>query len=126
MSRIKLTRNDTPQIKVVINDEITGAPMDISGGTVKLRIRAIGSSATLLTLSGVLLAGLEQDDGSLNYTYPYSVVGSGGRVAFQFAVGQLSIPAGQYEGEVETTTSTGHIITAQNLIKLQVREEFAS
>lgn len=126
MSRIKLTRNDTPQIKVVINDEATGAPMDISGVTVKLRIRATGSSTTLLTLSGVPLAGLEQDDGSLNYTYPYSVVGSGGRVAFQFAAGDLSIPAGQYEGEVETTTSTGRVITAFNLLKMQVREEFGS
>ena len=122
--RVKLVQNDTPQIKVVVTDEMTGEPRNLAGATVRLKFKAINSQALQATLYGVVLAGIEQSDGGVDYSAPYNAPGYGGRVAFQFPGGALSCAPGDYEGEVESTLASGAIVTAYNTIKFRLRAEF--
>jgi hypothetical protein len=128
--KIKLVQGDTkPQIKCVITDENTGAVVNIAGATVLLKFRALGSSVTLFSLTGFLQAGLEDAAGNVTQASPgaaYEIAGSGGRVAFSFNAGNLDIPAGPYEGEIEITfppPSSG-VQTVYTPLKFQVREQF--
>lgn len=122
---VKLVRGDTrPQLRFTINDENTGAFVDITGATVLLKFRASGSSAILFTRTGVLLSGLEQADGSITYAPPYDTAGAGGRVAFDFVAGNLDLDAGAYEGELEVTFSDGAIQTVYNPQKFTIRDDF--
>jgi hypothetical protein len=118
-------RGDTrPQLKFTINDENTGTFVDITGATVLLKFRAAGSSTILFTRTGVLLTGLDQADGSITYDPPYNVAGAGGRVAFDFAAGNLDLDAGAYEGELEVTFYGGGVQTVYNPQKFTIRDDF--
>jgi hypothetical protein len=122
---VKLVRGDTrPQLKFTINDENTGTFVDITGATVLLKFRAAGSSTILFTRTGVLLTGLDQADGSITYDPPYNVAGAGGRVAFDFAAGNLDLDAGAYEGELEVTFYGGGVQTVYNPQKFTIRDDF--
>lgn len=122
--KIKLVRGDTgPQIKVVVTDQFS-VPVDISGATVRLRFRASGSAPLLATLLGTLVAGLENADGSITSTAPYNIAGVGGRVVFSWGANDLLVPAGAYEGEIETTFAGGTVQTVYDLLKFSVREQF--
>ncbi len=129
-SKIKLVQGDTrPQIKCVITDANTGDIVDIAGSTVLLKFRASGSSTVLFNLTGYLQSGYEDADGNVTQALPgqaYAVPGSGGRVAFQFSTGQLNIPAGQYEGEIEVTfpAPNAGIQTVYSPLIFQVRKQF--
>ena len=126
--KIKLVQGDTrPQIKCVITDDSTGAIVDISGAAVALKFRAVGSSAILFTRPGALLAGIEDSSGVASQYSPgeaYALAGSGGRVAFQFAAGNLDIDPGVYEGELEVTFGDGAIQTVYAPLKFQLRKQF--
>jgi hypothetical protein len=126
--KIKLVQGDTrPQIKVVITDDLTEKIVDISGSTVRLKFRATGTTTILFTLTGYLLSGTEDADGNVTLGgvgQTYSVVGSGGRAAFQFSAGQLNLEPGSYEGEVEVTFSDSGIQTVYVPIKFQIRAQF--
>ena len=78
----------------------------------------------MFTLVGVLLTGLELEDGQISYAVPYNTAGAGGRVAFNFGIGDLSIPAGAYEGEIEITFSDNSIQTVFKVQKFTLREDF--
>jgi hypothetical protein len=129
-SKIKLVQGDTrPQIKCVITDANTGDIVDIAGSSVLLKFRASGSSTVLFNLTGYLQAGYEDADGNVTQALPgqaYDEPGSGGRVAFQFSTGQLNIPAGQYEGEIEVTfpAPNAGIQTVYSPLIFQVRKQF--
>lgn len=87
------------------NDSATWAAINITGATVVLRVREIGSTSTPTTLSGVV------------------VDGSAGTVMVNFT--STTFPsAGQYEGELEITFSSGGIQTVVDLVKFKVRESF--
>lgn len=128
--KIKLVQGDTrPQIKCVISDENTGAIIDLSGATVILKFRAVGSSTVLFNLTGALQAGIEDENGNATQYgqgQAYATPGSGGRVAFQFGSGNLNIDAGNYEGEVEVTfpAPNAGVQTVYTPIKFQVRKQF--
>ena len=122
---IKLVQGDTrPQLKFVITDENTGEAQDLTGATPRLKFRAVGSNDVLFTRVGTLLAGLELESGQVSYAAPYDISGAGGRVAFDFAVGNLDIAAGAYEGEIELTFTDGAIQTVFKVQKFTLREDF--
>ncbi len=87
------------------NDSNTWAPIDLTGATVRLRMRAIGST----TVKSVLTMAISN---ALN-----------GVVTTNFPTGTLDT-SGTFEGEVEITYPTGGIQTLQDLIKFQIRKDF--
>lgn len=124
--KIKLVQGDSrPQIKATLTDDTTGAAIDLSGSTVRLRMRAVGSTTVLATVLGTLVAGLENADGTITATAPYDVPGVGGRVVFIWGPTDLNIDAGDYEGEIEVTFQDGSKQTVYDLLKFKVREDFA-
>lgn len=88
------------------NDPTTWAPINLSGATVRLYVRELGSTTLTGTLTGVLVTPAD------------------GTVAF--TVTTTTFPAaGVYEGEVEITYSDTGIQTIIDLIKFKVRAQLA-
>lgn len=87
------------------NDSDTWGPIDLTGATVRLRIREIGTTTVLSTLT-------------CSVTNP-----TGGQVITNFPTGTLT-SAGIFEGEIEITFSTGGKQTVYDLLKLKVRDDF--
>lgn len=87
------------------NDSTTWAPIDVTGGAVRLRLRELGSTTVKSTLTCAITDG------------------SAGKVATDFPTGTLDT-AGTFEGEIEITFSGGGIQTVYDLIKFKVRSDF--
>lgn len=87
------------------NDSTTWAPINITGATVRLRLRVLGSTTVSSTLTCIITDG------------------SNGLCTTNFPTGTLAT-AGTYEGELEVTFSGGGIQTVYDLIKLKVRSDF--
>lgn len=87
------------------NNSATWAPINVSGGSVKLRLRELGNTTVKSTLTCTVTDG------------------SAGKVATDFPVGTLDT-AGTFEGEIEITFASGGIQTVYDLIKLKVRSDF--
>lgn len=99
-------RNQAAAGKVLdLEDQSTWALVNLTGATVRLRIRAIGATTIKSTLVGTLTNAVN------------------GEVIFLFDANTLDT-AGTFEGEIEYTESGGGIQTVYDLIKLQVREQF--
>lgn len=122
--RIKLVQGDTrPQIVISCKNQL-GAAIPFPGGSVRLYFRAEGSTTVLQTITGTLLTGFVNDDGSITSTAPYDVAGSGGRASFNWPAGALNVDAGNYEGEVEITFADGTIQTVYDVLKFKLRADF--
>lgn len=122
--KILLVQGDTlPKIVTVITDEESGLPVDVSGATVVLKFRKVGAAVLTATLTGTLLAGLTNADGSITSTPPYDTPGAGGRVEFAWTSTALAA-TGNYEGEIEVTFPSGGIQTVYERLKFQVRGQF--
>lgn len=106
--KIKLVRGDTrPQVKLTLTDETTGLPIDITGATVLMKFRAVGSTTLVDTLTGTVING------------------AAGVVVIPWNPTTLAVDAGDYEGEVEVTYSSGQgVQTVYDLLKFKVREDF--
>lgn len=87
------------------NDSSTWAPINITGATVKLKLREIGSTTVKSTLTCTVTDG------------------AAGKVATDFPVPTLD-KAGTFEGEIEITYQTGGIQTLFDLIKFKIRSDF--
>jgi len=87
------------------NNSATWAPIDVSGATVRLRLRELGSTTVKSTLTCSITDA------------------SAGKVATDFPAGTLDA-AGTFEGEIEITFASGGIQTVYDLLKLQVRSDF--
>lgn len=123
--KILLVQGDTrPPLTVSLTDQATGLPINISGSTPRLYIRALGDTAIKTTLQGTLLPGAVQADGSINSASPYNVAGYGGRCAFGWNTGDLDT-AGDFEGEIEVTFGDGSKQTVYQTLKFKVRGQFA-
>ena len=83
----------------------TWAPINLSSGSVKLRIREVGQTTITQTITGTLADA------------------SNGKVTCAIPSGTWTT-AGTFEGELEYTTSGGGIHTVQDLIKFKVRDDF--
>jgi hypothetical protein len=116
-----LVQGDTlPQLKVTVRDRnlaaagkvldpedpTTWALVNLTGGTVRLRVREIGGSTVKSTLVGTNTNAV------------------GGEVVFVFDATTLDT-SGVFEGEIEYTEAGGGKQTVYDLIKLQIREQFA-
>ena len=117
---IKLVQGDTlPQIKFTLRDENTAAAgktldpenpatwaaINLTGCTVSLKIRAIGSETVKDTLTGTITDA------------------AAGQVVFIFD-GDTLDTSGLFEGELAYTNAGGQTQTVYDLIKLQVRDDF--
>ena len=117
---IQLVKGDTlPELSFIIrdsntaatgktldeNDSTTWAPINITGATVKLKLREIGSTTVKSTLTCTVTDG------------------AAGKVATDFPVPTLDT-AGTFEGEIEITYQTGGIQTLFDLIKFKIRSDF--
>ena len=107
--KIKLVQGDTrPALVCNITDDTTGAAIDLTGSTVRLKFRAVGSTTLQATVIGSVTNG---PSGQVIF-YPAS------------APEMLQGDAGDYEGEVEITFPSGQIQTVYDLLKFKVREDF--
>ena len=86
-------------------DSATWAPIDITGGTVKLRIREVGETTVLSTITMTITGA------------------SSGECKTIFPSGTWTA-SGTYEGEIEFTKSNGGVQTVHDLVKFVVRDEF--
>jgi hypothetical protein len=87
------------------DNSATWAPINVTGGAVKVRIRELGSTTVKATLSCLITNA------------------SAGQVATNFPAGTLDT-AGPFEAEIEITFSNGGIQTVHDLLKLKVRSDF--
>lgn len=88
------------------NDSTTWDPINLSGATVRMRIRKVGSTTVSSTLT-MTIVGAATD----------------GKAATNFPSGTLD-EAGLFEAEVEITYSDGNKQTVNDLLKLKVRDDF--
>ena len=124
-TKIKLVQGDTkPALIVSLTDENSGAPIGMNGATVRMYFRSLGDTTILATLTGTLLAGIVQADGTIDSTSPYDTPGTGGRVQFNWGSTDLNQAAGDYEGEIEITYSDGTKQTVYDLLKFKLRQDF--
>ena len=87
------------------DDSTTWAPVNLTNSTVRFRIREVGSTSVLSTITGTVTSA------------------ANGQVSVAFPNGTWTT-SGTFEGEIEHTTSGGGIQTVQDLIKFQVRDDF--
>lgn len=107
--RIYLVQGDVnrPQIQATITDENTGSVINITGATVVLKFRLVGSDTLQATITGTVTNG------------------SSGLVVFSMTEEALAGAAGEYEGEIEVTFAAGAgVQTVYDLLKFRVREQF--
>jgi hypothetical protein len=109
MSTINLVQGDTgPQIKTTITREDTGEVIDMSGGTVRLKVRKRGAATLAFTLTALDVGTNLQE----------------GVAIFAFGSGDLDIDPGHYEGEIEITLSDSTVETVYETLEFFVREDF--
>jgi hypothetical protein len=102
--KIKLVQGDTrPVLRVTITDD-AGVAIPVSAAT--LKFREAGASTLKATITGVIIDG---PNGVVDFTWTNTALDT----------------AGEFEGEVEFTPSTGGTQTVYDLLKFKVREQFA-
>ena len=120
LTTINLVQGDQlPEIQIILKDSNTAASgltldvddpstfatLDLTGGSVRMRVRAVGQTALIDTLIGTIT----------NTT--------GGVVVFVFDADTLA-SSGVLEGEIEFTDSSNRTQTVLDLIKFKVRSQF--
>jgi len=106
---IKLVQGDTlPEVTLTLTDQSDDTPLDLSAATttVVVKLRALGGSTVLSTLSCWKPSG-----------------GADGVVRFAFPAPTLDIASGQYQGEIEMSFN-GQILTVFDLLQFTLRAEF--
>ena len=117
---LDLVQGDTlPQLTITLRDSNTAAPgktldaedsstwavVNLTGGSVKLKLRVLGEATVKETINGILTDA------------------ANGQVTFAFTATTLDEVA-TLEGEIEYTTSDASIQTVYDLIRLRVRAQF--
>lgn len=120
LTTINLVQGDQlPEIQIILKDSNTAASgltldvddpstfatLDLSGGSVRMRVRAVGQTALIDTLIGTITNA------------------TGGVVVFVFDADTLA-SSGVLEGEIEFTDSSNRTQTVMDLIKFKVRSQF--
>lgn len=119
-ANLKLVVGDTlPELTITLKDSNTAASgqtldpedpttfaaIDITGGTVRVRIREIGTTTVLKTVTCTIT---DATNGVCTMLFPSDTFSA----------------AGLYEGEVELTKADSNIQTVNDLIKFTVRDDF--
>ena len=109
LPEIEMTLKDsnTAAAGVVLDtdDPTTFAALDLSGGSVRMRVRTVGQTGLIDTLLGTVTSPAD------------------GKVTFIFDSDTLAT-TGVLEGEIEFTDSAGRTQTVVDLIKFKVRSQF--
>lgn len=109
VDRIKLVKDDTrPALVCNITDDTTGGVIALTGATVVLKFRALGSTTLQATVTGSVTDG---PNGQVTF-YPAS------------NPAMLQGDAGDYEGEIEITFADGTVQTVYDVLKFKVRADF--
>jgi hypothetical protein len=87
------------------DDATTFAALDLTGGSVRMRVRQVGQTSLIDTLLGTITNATD------------------GKVTFVFDSDTLST-TGVLEGEIEFTDSASRTQTVVDLIKFKVRSQF--
>ena len=87
------------------DDATTFAALDLTGGSVRMRVRQVGQTSLIDTLRGTITNATD------------------GKVTFLFDSDTLST-TGVLEGEIEFTDSASRTQTVVDLIKFKVRSQF--
>ena len=107
--KIKLVKDDTrPALVCTITDDTTGDVIALTGATVLLKFRALGSTELQATVTGTITNG---PNGQVTF-YPST------------SPAMLQGDAGDYEGEIEITFSDGTVQTVYDVLKFKVRADF--
>lgn len=107
--KIKLVQGDTrPALVCTLTDETTGAAINLTGATVRLKFRAAGETQLTATVTGTVT---QPTNGQVVF-YPAS------------APAMLAGAAGDYEGEIEITFADDQVQTVYDLLKFKLREDF--
>lgn len=105
--KIKLVQGDTkPQLRLTISDASNNVT-DITGATVNLHFRAVGSSTSLFSRQANITDG------------------SAGICTIVWQASDLNRDAGDYEGEVEIVFADTTRQTVFDLLKFKLREDIA-
>jgi len=107
--RIYLVQGDVdrPQVQATITNENTGAVVDITGATVLLKFRQVGSTTLTATITGTVTNG------------------AAGIVIFPMSTAAMAGEPGDYEGEIQVTFASGSgVQTVYDLLKFRMRGEF--
>jgi|TARA_A100001391_G_scaffold200249_1_gene184412 hypothetical protein len=120
LTTIDLVQNDQlPELTVTLKDSNTAAsgqtldaddpstfaPISLSGSSVRMRVRKVGTTTLLDTIVGTITSASE------------------GKVTFVFGSTTLAT-TGVLEGEIEITDSASRTQTVVDLIKFKVRSQF--
>lgn len=106
---IRLVRNDTrPPLELELFDEATQEQVNLTGATVRLKFRAVDSTALVATVTGEIVSPTE---GSVRFDWTT-------------APEALASAAGDYEGEVEVTFDDESVQTVYTVLKFRLREDF--
>lgn len=96
-----------PQVQTTITDENTGAVVDITGATVVMKFRQVGSTTLQDTITGIITDG------------------PNGVCVFAMSALAMSGDPGNYEGEIQVTFAAGGgIQTVYDPLKFRMREDF--
>ena len=106
--KIKLVQGDTrPYITLTLKDA-DGTAINLSGASVNVYFRAAGSTTVLSTIPCTIING-----------------GTAGQVSFNFPGTTLNVDPGMYEGEVSINFGANDVQTVYDVLKFQVRQQFA-
>ncbi len=120
LTTIDLVQGDQlPEIQIILKDSnsaasgaildaddpTTFAALDLTGGSVRMRVRTVGQTSLIDTLVGTIINA------------------TGGVVVFVFDSDTLAA-SGVIEGEIEFTDSASRTQTVMDLIKFKVRSQF--
>ena len=120
---IQLVQNNTrPSLIVTIRDKNTGLPIAINNSTVTMRFKQVGANTVKDIISGALLTGYENDDGTINNNTPYDVPGAGGRAILSWNPTTLDTP-GNFQGEFEVNFSDSTLQSVYDLQNFIVRSQ---
>lgn len=104
-----LVKNDTgPQLKFTLTDDVSGDPINITGGSVLMHFRQIDTTTILFTRTAYINPG-----DALN-----------GICYIQWNASDLDRAAGMYEAEVEVTMSSGLRQTVYETLTFTMRDQF--
>jgi len=107
--KIRLVQGDTaPALTVTLTDTTTNAAINVTGATVRLKFRAVGSETLRGTLTGSVTDG------------------ASGVVVFFWSDEPTILDGdpGDYEGEIEITFADSTIQTVYDLLKFKLRQDF--
>jgi len=123
--RIKLVQGDSrPQLVLSLNDDQSGASINVSQATVRLRFRQSDSTEILATLVASKIPGKLLDDGTIDFAGAYATPGAGGRCVINWTPEALIQEPGNYEGEIEITFEDNTVQTVYDVVKFKLREQF--